>query len=140
MAASARSRVFSAYRRLFRARAKLFQADTEAMRESAAAIRIQFLQNKTAPTSGPHFEGLLTMADEAEDMLLTGFVQGKLNDDGHYHVAIKPEHTGDADNMATVPQLEPVTDQTVERLQNNPSGVEVEKTCSHSQTTSPSPK
>jgi complex III assembly factor LYRM7 len=130
MAASSRSRVFSAYRRLFRARAKLFQGDQEAIQESGRAIRQQFMQNKAAPTSGEHFEGLLSMVDEAEDMLLTGFVQGKLNDDGHYHVAIKPEHTGDAKDMAAVPQLEPVTENTVQRMK----GVQVDVTaCANKQ-------
>ena len=129
MAASSQSRVFSAYRRLFRARAKLFQGDVAALQESRKAIRLQFVQNKTVPTFGDHFEGLLSMVDEAEDMLLTGFVQGKLNQDGHYHVAIQPEHTGNATDMASVPQLEPVTENTVQRM----SSVQVESTtpCSH---------
>lgn len=130
MAAASRSRVFSAYRRLFRARAKLFQGDVEAMRESRNAIRQQFLQNKSAPTSGEHFEGLLTMVDEAEDMLLHGFVQGKLNPESqHYEVKVKPEHTGDGDDMANVPQLEPVTEKTVKDFEN--PGVEVTQTCRH---------
>jgi hypothetical protein len=130
MAASPSSRVFSAYRRLFRARARLFQGDGEALQESGRAIRQQFMQNRAAPTSGEHFEGLLGMVDEAEDMLLTGFVQGRLNDNGHYHVAIKPEHTGDAQNTAAVPQLEPVTEDTVQRMK----GVQVNVTsCTNKQ-------
>lgn len=122
---SSKSRVFSAYRRLFRARAKLFQGDTEAMRESRMAIRQQFFQNKDAPTSGEHFEGLLSMVNEAEDMLLHGFVQGKLNPETeHYEVKIQKEHTANADDMAKVPQLEPVTKQTVKNFEN-PGGVQV---------------
>ena len=132
VAASSKSRVFSAYRRLFRARAKLFQGDVEALKESRHAIRQQFLQNKHAPTSGEHFEGLLTMVDEAEDMLLHGFVQGTLNAESHhYEVKIKPEHTADADHMANVPQLEPVTKQTVKAFEHPNNMVEVTQTCNH---------
>jgi len=128
---SSRSRVFSAYRRLFRARTKLFVGDTQALQESKNAIRQQFLANKAAPTSGEHFEGLLVMAEEAEDMLLHGFVQGKLNDKSqHYEVQIKQEHTGDGDDMANIPQLEPVTEKTIERMEN--PGVEVTQTCKQS--------
>jgi len=135
MAASSRSRVFSAYRRLFRARTKLFGEDTEALRESRNAIRQQFVQHKSAPTSGDHFEGLLTMVDEAEDMLLHGFVQGKLNTESqHYEVKIESEHTGNADDMANVPQLEPVTEKTVKSFEN--PGVEVTQTCSHNSNSS----
>ena len=127
---AARSRVFSAYRRLFRARAKLFQGDVEAMKESRTAIRQQFLQNKTAPTSGEHFEGLMLMVDEAEDMLLHGFVQGTLNPESqHYEVKIKPEHT--SGDMANVPQLEPVTEKVVQELEF-PNQVEITQTCRHS--------
>ena len=132
MATSAsRSRVFSAYRRLFRARAKLFEGDNDAMKESRNAVRQQFMQNKNAPTSGEHFEGLLAMVDEAEDMLLHGFVQGKLNPDTqHYEVKIKPEHTADATDMSKVPQLEPVSEATVKSFES-PGGVEVTSSCSH---------
>lgn len=83
---AARSRVLSAYRRLFRARKQLFQGDTQAMQQSRIAIKSEFIKNKdVAPTSGDHFEGLLSMVDEAEDMLLHGIVQGRLNQtSGHY--------------------------------------------------------
>jgi len=76
---SARSRVFSAYRRIFKARKELFQGDHQAMMESRAAIKSEFLKNRDAPTSGEHFEGLLSMVDEAVDMLLRGIVRGDLN-------------------------------------------------------------
>lgn len=80
-----RARVFAAYRQLFRARSKLFSGDDVALRESRTAIRQQFAQHAAATTSGPHFEGLLQMADEAADMLLRGIVQGRLNErTGHY--------------------------------------------------------
>ena len=129
-ASASRSRVFSAYRRLMRARSKLFVGDTQAMTESRNSIRQQFDMQKTAPSSGEHFEGLLVMVDEAEDMLLNGFVQGKLNPESqHYEVKIRKEHTGDANDMASVPQMEPVTEKTIERLEN--PGVEVTQTCNH---------
>ena len=70
------------------------------------------------------------MVDEAEDMLINGFVQGKLNEESqHYEVQIKKEHTWDGDDMANVPHLEPVTEKTVESFEN--PGVEVTQTCSH---------
>ena len=82
---SARSRVFSAYRRLFRARNELFQGDVQAMRESRVAIKSEFLKNRSAPTAGDHFEGLLLMVDEAVDMLRHGIVRGDLNEQsGNY--------------------------------------------------------
>lgn len=82
---SSQSRVFSAYRQLFRARKNLFDGDHVAMRESRVAIKSEFVKNKAAPTSGEHFEGLLSMAYEAEDMLRHGFVRGNLNKEtGHY--------------------------------------------------------
>jgi complex III assembly factor LYRM7 len=76
---ASRSRVLAGYRRLFRARKELFDGDDRAMRESRVAIRSEFHKNRMAENSGPHFEGLLTMIDEAEDMLRTGFVRGELN-------------------------------------------------------------
>ena len=76
---SSQARVFSAYRRLFRARKELFTGDVQAMRESRFAIKSEFVKNRTAPTAGDHFEGLLLMADEAIDMLRHGIVRGDLN-------------------------------------------------------------
>lgn len=76
---SARSRVLAGYRRLFRARKELFEGDDRALRESRVAIRSEFDKNRSAANDGPHFEGLLTMIDEAEDMLRTGFARGELN-------------------------------------------------------------
>ena len=78
------ARVFSGYRRLFRARKILFQGDDKAMRESRVEIRKQFEMNRAA-SDPAHIEGLLTMVDEAEDMLLHGIVRGELNDQtGNY--------------------------------------------------------
>ena len=80
----AAARVFSGYRRLFRARKILFQGDDKAMRESRVEIRKQFEMNRAA-SDPAHIEGLLTMVDEAEDMLLHGIVRGELNDQtGNY--------------------------------------------------------
>jgi complex III assembly factor LYRM7 len=76
---ASQSRVFSAYRRLFRARRQLFGGDVEALRESRVAMRAEFDKQKAAPTSGEGFEGLLTMVDEAVDMLRHGIVRGNLN-------------------------------------------------------------
>ena len=82
--ASTAARALSGYRRLFRARKILFQGDDRAMRESRVEIRKQFDLNRGA-TDPTHIEGLLTMVDEAEDMLLHGIVRGELNEQsGHY--------------------------------------------------------
>ena len=54
------------------------------MRESRVEIRKQFEMNRAA-SDPAHVEGLLTMVDEAEDMLLHGIVRGELNDQtGNY--------------------------------------------------------
>jgi hypothetical protein len=77
------SRVFSAYRRLFRARKLLFQKDALALRESRSAIKQEFVKNKQAPVA--ELDMLLFMAEEAEDMMKHGIVQGQLNQNtGHY--------------------------------------------------------
>jgi complex III assembly factor LYRM7 len=82
---ASRSRVLSGYRRLFRARKNVFLGDDKAMRESRVAIKSEFVKNKAEVTPGTHFEGLLTMIDEAEDMLRHGLVRGNLNKNtGHY--------------------------------------------------------
>ena len=82
--ASTAARALSGYRRLFRARKILFQGDDRAMRESRVEIRKQFDMNRGATDPG-HIEGLLTMVDEAEDMLLHGIVRGELNEQsGNY--------------------------------------------------------
>lgn len=57
------------------------------MRESRLAVREQYLQHNGRPTSIPddEFNGLLSMVDEAVDMLKHGVVQGNLNQkSGHY--------------------------------------------------------
>jgi complex III assembly factor LYRM7 len=77
------ARALSGYRRLFRARRKLFQGDQRALVESGFAIRSEFEKNKFV-TDVEQLEGLFLMIDEAEDMLLHGIVQGKLNEKGSY--------------------------------------------------------
>ena len=80
---SAQSRVFAAYRKLFRARKTLFRGDMVALRESRLAIKDEFVKNKQAPVS--QLDLLLLMADEAQDMMMHGIVQGALNaTTGHY--------------------------------------------------------
>jgi hypothetical protein len=76
---SAQARVFSGYRRLFRARRNLFEGDVQAMKESRVAIKQEFVKNRGAAVAGEQFEGLLTMVDEAEDMLRHGIARGNLN-------------------------------------------------------------
>ena len=54
-----------------------------ALAESRLAIRAEF--DKSREVADPHhLEGLLVMIDEAEDMMLHGIVQGKLNESGNY--------------------------------------------------------
>ena len=110
MSSSTLPRVLSGYRRLFRARKKLFQNDHRAMIESRHAIRAQFDMNRNA-TGVQHIEGLLSMIDEAEDMLLHGIVQGELNEEtGNYQVKVKPEHTDTVETDQS--KMEPITKET----------------------------
>lgn len=122
-------RVLAGYRRLFRARKKLFHGDNRALIESRIAIRAQFKANRNA-VGAAQMEGLLTMVDEAEDMLLTGIVQGQLNEEtGNYQVKVKPEHTESiaGESNTTGNKLEPITAETVSSLQDN-SELKVEVT------------
>jgi complex III assembly factor LYRM7 len=87
MSSATASRVFTGYRRLFRARKTLFRGDVIALQESRVAIKQEYVKNAAVSVSQDptHFEGLLSMADEAVDMMLHGVVQGKLNQDsGNY--------------------------------------------------------
>ena len=85
-----RAAVFSSYRRLYRARSALFKGDVKAMTESRKVVRQQYLQNGTLPIADhQHFAGLLSMVDEAADMLRNGIVRGDLNPTtGHYGVCV----------------------------------------------------
>ena len=117
------ARVLSGYRRLFRARKILFTGDHRAMTESRLAIRAQFDSNRNinvdvmSPQGQSHMEGLITMIDEAEDMLLHGIARGTLNEQkGHYEVKIRPEQAtriGEDDSVGgTI--VEPITAETGE--------------------------
>lgn len=82
------------------------------MRESRVALRAEFVKNKTVVPEGPHFEGLLTMIDEAEDMLLHGIVRGELNESsGNYEVKLKDSHA-DAGGEGSITNVEPITAET----------------------------
>ena len=83
---SARSAVFRSYRRLYRARAALFRGDVRAMVESRTLAREQFQQHGVEPiTDLQHFQGLLSMVEEAVDMLQHGIVRGDRNPkSGHF--------------------------------------------------------
>jgi complex III assembly factor LYRM7 len=82
--ASRKELIFGSYRRLYRARRGLFRNDTHAMRESRVAVREQYLQHNgrvAATTMIPddEFYNLLSMVDEAVDMMKHGIAQGSLN-------------------------------------------------------------
>ena len=91
------------------------------MAESRVAIRAQFDANRTVNTNDiAHMEGLLTMVDEAEDMLLNGIVRGELNEEkGHYEVKIRKdqaEKMGEKDGTT----IEPITAETGEKDSSKP--------------------
>jgi len=88
MASTLTARVFSGYRRLFRARGVVFIGDQRAMAESKIALRTEFDKNRSV-TDPATLEGLLTMVDEAEDMLLHGIVRGDLNQSSGNYGALK---------------------------------------------------
>mmetsp|Transcript_15518 Transcript_15518/g.22272 ORF Transcript_15518/g.22272 Transcript_15518/m.22272 type:complete len:143 (-) Transcript_15518:401-829(-) len=118
---SLRAQVLSGYRRLFRARRILFEGDERAMTESRFAIRAEFDKNKHVTGPPEHVQGLLTMIDEAEDMLLHGVARGELNQQtGHYEVKIKPEHatdtTDDATSISNANEMEPITSETASKF------------------------
>jgi len=116
------ARVFSGYRRLFRARTVLFDQDIRAMRESRIAIRSEFDKNRHV-TDPAHLEGLIVMADEAEDMLLHGIVRGELNQEKNaYEIKIKKEHAASMDGE-TITHIDPITAETSLNESNKPSVV-----------------
>ncbi|EEC45271.1 predicted protein [Phaeodactylum tricornutum CCAP 1055/1] len=111
---SAQARVFSGYRRLFRARRNLFEGDVQAMKESRVAIKQEFVKNRGAVIAGEQFEGLLTMVDEAEDMLRHGIARGNLNPGtGNYEIKIKPEHVEGVEHS----NMEPITADVVSKME-----------------------
>jgi hypothetical protein len=86
------SRVLSGYRRLLRAQKILFGEDYYAQSQAKNAIRDHFNQNRSV-TDMDQIREMLQQIDEAEDMLLHGIAQGKLNEQtGSYGAyAIEPE-------------------------------------------------
>ena len=128
----ARARVLAGFRRLNKARIQLFKGDHNAMQVSRQEMRAEFEKNKYIPTSGPEFEALVAGIDEAADMLRHEIVRGDLNQDtGRYEVKIKREHVKGSDTGEIKPQVEPITQETVDRMEN-PGKVEVCKSSSSS--------
>ena len=100
MSSSTALRAISGYRRLFRARRQLFAGDTRALSESKLAIRAEFDKNRSVTGPPEHIEGLLSMIDEAEDMMLHGIVRGELNQERNVvEVKISPEHEARMDGI-----------------------------------------
>jgi len=117
--ASAATRALSGYRRLFRARKVVFQNDARALRESAVAIRAEFDKNRHMTGPPEHIEGLLSMIDEAADMMLHGIIQGELNpNSGNYEVKIKPEHASGMDTE-TITHLDPISAETGDMMKDD---------------------
>jgi len=72
------------YRRLLRAQRKLFVGDSFAQSQARREIRHHFNQNSNV-TDTVTLSNLLKGIAEAEDMLLHGVMQGRLNEDtGNY--------------------------------------------------------
>lgn len=127
MASASRARVLAGFRRLNRARIQLFQGDDHAMKESRLQLRAQMEANRSVPTSGPVFEELVKGMDEATHMLRHEIVRGDLNEEtGRYDVKIKREHVQGSDDPSgnIKPEIEPITEETVRRMEN-PGSVQV---------------
>ena len=77
--ASAACRVLSGYRRLIRAQRKLFAEDIYAQSQAKIAIRDYFEQNRSVADT-KQLKELMQAIDDAEDMLVHGIAQGKLNE------------------------------------------------------------
>ena len=116
MSSSTALRALSGYRRLFRARRRLFAGDERALAESALAIRAEFVKNRNVAGHPPeHVEGLLSMIDEAEDMMLHGIIQGEHNKERNVvEVKISPEQ-GEMD-PGTMTHIDPITHETGNQL------------------------
>lgn len=95
------------------------------MRESRIQLRAQIEANRSAPTSGPIFEELVRGLDEATHMLKHEIVRGDLNEEtGRYDVKIKREHVQGSASGDIKPEIEPITEDTVQRMEN-PGSVQV---------------
>ena len=105
-------RALSGYRRLFRARRQLFAGDDRALAESRLAIRAEFDRNRHVVGPPDRIEGLLSMIDDAEDMLLHGIVRGELNPERNVvEVKIGPNHEARMDGD-TMTHVDPITSET----------------------------
>mmetsp|Transcript_23432 Transcript_23432/g.47340 ORF Transcript_23432/g.47340 Transcript_23432/m.47340 type:complete len:102 (+) Transcript_23432:42-347(+) len=79
-----------AFRRLMRARELAFKGDTEMLRESRNAARVEFLKNKQVESSAI-LDELLQGCEEATVMLKHQIVQGVRKGDGEYAMNLDPE-------------------------------------------------
>jgi complex III assembly factor LYRM7 len=125
-------RALSGYRRLFRARRQLFAGDNRALAESRLAIRAEFDKNRHITGPPAHIEGLLSMIDDAEDMLLHGIVRGELNTERNVvEVKIRPEHEARMDEK-TMTHVDAITTETGAAMMEDGKGgkmkVEITKT------------
>lgn len=133
MSSSTALRALSGYRRLFRARSKLFAGDARALAESRVAIRAEFDKNRSVAGPPEHIEGLLSMIDEAEDMMLHGIVRGELNAERNVvEVKIGPEHEARMDSE-TMTHVDPITAETGDKMAGGSSSpgqpaIEITKT------------
>ena len=131
MSSSTALRALSGYRRLFRARKQLFAGDARALAESRVAIRAEFDKNRNITGPPEQIEGLLSMIDEAEDMLLHGIVRGELNQDRNVvEVKIGPEHEARMDGE-TLTHVDPITAETGGKMDGSSDGqpkIEITKT------------
>eukprot|EP01083_Nonionella_stella_P078887 216135_1 len=120
MSSSTALRALSGFRRLFRARKQLFAGDTRALTESRFAIRAEFDKNRNVTGPPEHLEGLISMIDDAEDMMLHGIVRGELNPERNVvEVKISPEHEANMDNE-TMTHVDPITSETGQNLDGKP--------------------
>lgn len=75
-----------------RARQKLFASDTHALINSRLELRKEFLKYKNV--TGQKLEELFVDANEVEDMMLHGIMQGKVDSETNtVQVKVMPEHT-----------------------------------------------
>eukprot|EP00978_Attheya_sp_CCMP212_P040356 scaffold219471_cov58-Attheya_sp.AAC.1 len=121
--ASAATRALSGYRRLFRARKVVFQNDARALRESAVAIRAEFDKNRYMTGPPEHVEGLLSMIDEAADMMLHGIIQGELNPNSgnyvwHTYVPTRTFHIPFS-NLETITHVDPISAETGDMMKDD---------------------
>ena len=120
MSSSTALRALTGFRRLFRARKQLFAGDTRALTESRFAIRTEFDKNRNVTGPPEHLEGLISMIDDAEDMMLHGIVRGELNPERNVvEVKISPEHEANMDNE-TMTHVDPITSETGQNLDGKP--------------------